>query len=208
MGSHQPRRIEVTQTKKAAEKAAEKAAVEAATKSGKSDAEEATDAIESSELRIEEDRRRLTIQGIGYLAGTIACLVLCFLGIDFGIQGLIWAYLGSLVAIAGAWFMLRPAMRLLGKLIRRTGVADFCQTELLVHVTSGKDDVIPYVRIRSARIVREDKAIRLLLSGGWVQHPSGLYYVGIDYPFQSELLDGVERSLRDELAAHHVKVEA
>lgn len=198
---HQPKRNEITQTKRAA--------VDAVAKPEGPDASaQAADAPESSELHIGEDGRRLALQGTGYLLGTIACLVLCFLGIDFGIQGLTWAYLGSLAAIAGAWFMLRPAMCLLGKLIRHTGVADFCATELLVHVTSGKDDVIPYGRIRSARIVREDRAIRLLLSGGWVQHPSGLYYVGVDYPFQPDLLDGVEASLRDELAAHHVRVEA
>ncbi|MCI1664822.1 MAG: hypothetical protein LKI25_00415 [Atopobiaceae bacterium] len=162
--------------------------------------------LDGVQLTIPEDRRRLALYAALDVFAVIGLLILMWLGLAFGSQGIIWAYLVSLLALAACWFTFRPCFKFVGKLMRHVGVCDFCADELVVHVTSKKDDVIPYGRIRDAQIVREPKAIRLLLTGEWVTHPAGVYYVGIAYPFQPELLDGLEAELRDVLKANHVKL--
>lgn len=86
-------------------------------------------------------------------------------------------------------------------------MVDFGERTMRIYADSDpkKAIVVPYRDIKSYKLIRQGKALRLLLSGDWVSHPSGFQLVDIDRPFMADTLDGLEGQVLDVLRSHHVK---
>ena len=59
--------------------------------------------------------------------------------------------------------------------------------------------------VKAYKLIRQGSALRLLLSGDWVAHPSGFHFVDINRPFMAGTLDALEEQILGILRAHHVK---
>ena len=64
---------------------------------------------------------------------------------------------------------------------------------------------VPYGDVKAYKLIRQGSALRLLLSGDWVAHPSGFHFVDINRPFMAGTLDALEEQILEILRAHHVK---
>ena len=60
-------------------------------------------------------------------------------------------------------------------------------------------------QIKSYKLIRQGKALRLLLEGAWVSHPSGFEFVDINRPFMSSTLDQIQEQIEQLMAQHKVK---
>lgn len=160
------------------------------------------------ELRIEEDRTRLLVCGLGLLLLVFAILLVAACAYVFAdTTGNIALLLIVVVAITAVWFISKRMGRMLGKLAANVGVCDFDANELTIYEKADitKAVVVPYKQIKGYSIVRQGSSLRLLLWGSWVTHPAGYEYVGITRPFMKDTLDGLEDQIEECMARHHVK---
>lgn len=160
------------------------------------------------ELRIEEDRTRLLVCGLGLLLLVFAILFVAACAYVFAdATGNIALLLIVIVAITAVWFISKRTGRMLGKLAANVGVCDFGANELTIYEKADitKAVVVPYKQIKGYSIVRQGSSLRLLLWGSWVTHPAGYEYVGITRPFMKDTLDGLEGQIEECMARHHVK---
>ena len=160
------------------------------------------------ELRIEEDRTRLLVCGLGLLLLVFAILFVAACAYVFAdATGNIALLLIVIVAITAVWFISKRMGRMLGKLAANVGVCDFGANELTIYEKADitKAVVVPYKQIKGYSIVRQGSSLRLLLWGSWVTHPAGYEYVGITRPFMKDTLDGLEGQIEECMALHHVK---
>lgn len=159
-------------------------------------------------LAVEEDRTRLALQGVGYL-------VLAFAGLFFVAGGIgatqiaqNVAYLALiLIGLPVAWFASKAMGRRFARLASHTHVVDFGRRDVFVYVKADpkKALVVPYADVKGYRLIRQGKALRLLLSGDWVSHPSGYQLVDINRPFAASTLDALEENIQDVMREHHVR---
>lgn len=160
------------------------------------------------ELRIEEDRTRLLVCGLGLLAFVFATLFAAVCAYALAdVTGNIALLLVVVVAITAVWFISKRMGRLLGKYAAHIGVCDFGASELTIYEKADvtKAVVVPYKQIKGYSIVRRGSSLRLLLWGEWVTHPAGYEYVGITRPFMKDTLDDLEGQIEECMARHHVK---
>ncbi|WP_343005793.1 MULTISPECIES: hypothetical protein [unclassified Collinsella] len=160
------------------------------------------------ELRIEEDRTRLLVCGLGLLVLVFAILLAAVCAYAFAdVTGNIALLLVVVVAITAVWFISKRMGRLLGKYAAHVGVCDFGASELTIYEKADvtKAVVIPYKQIKGYSTVRQGSSLRLLLWGSWVTHPAGYEYVGITRPFMKDTLDDLEGQIEECMARHHVK---
>lgn len=159
-------------------------------------------------LSVEEDRTRLAVQGAGFLAVALVSLfsVVAVWQIA-SMTGYVALLLLVILALTVAWFTSRAMGRRFSRLLQHTGVVDFGERTMRIYADSDpkKAIVVPYRDIKSYKLIRQGKALRLLLSGDWVSHPSGFHLVDIDRPFMADTLDGLEGQVLDVLRSHHVK---
>lgn len=158
-------------------------------------------------LAIEEDRTRLALQGVAYL-------LLAFLGLFLVAGGIGAAQISQnivylilvIVGLPVAWFASKAMGRRLGKLVSHTNVMDFGKRGVIIYEGPDQKKAISvsYRDIKNYKIVRHGKALRLLLAGTWVKHPSGLYFVDINRPFMESTLPGVEEEVRSIMREHRV----
>lgn len=160
------------------------------------------------ELRVEEDRTRLLVCGLGLLVLVFAILFAAVCAYAFAdVTGNIALLLVVVVAITAVWFISKRMGRLLGKYAAHVGVCDFGASELTIYEKADvtKAVVVPYKQIKGYSIVRQGLSLRLLLWGSWVTHPAGYEYVGITRPFMKDTLDDLEGQIEECMARHHVK---
>lgn len=160
------------------------------------------------ELRIEEDRTRLLVCGLGLLVLVFAILFAAVCAYALAdVTGNIALLLVVVVAITAVWFISKRMGRLLGKYAAHVGVCDFGTSELTIYEKAGvtKAVVVPYKQIKGYSIVHQGSSLRLLLWGSWVTHPAGYEYVGITRPFMKDTLDDLEGQIEECMARHHVK---
>lgn len=160
------------------------------------------------ELRIEEDRTRLLVCGLGLLVLVFATLFAAVCAYALAdVTGNIALLLVVVVAITAVWFISKRMGRLLGKYAAHVGVCDFGASELTIYEKADvtKAVVVPYKQIKGYSIVRQGSSLRLLLWGSWVNHPAGYEYVGITRPFMKDTLDDLEGQIEECMARHHVK---
>ena len=152
-------------------------------------------------LAVEEDRTRLLVQGIAYL-------LLAFFGL-FLVLGAIGAtqIAQNVAGLPVAWFSSKAMGRRLGKFARHVGVVDLCERGVRIYVSTDAKRAlsVPYGDVKAYKLIRQGSALRLLLSGDWVAHPSGFHFVDINRPFMAGTLDALEEQILGILRAHHVK---
>lgn len=158
-------------------------------------------------LSIEEDRKRLALQGTGLLLVVLAALFLAVGG--FGAAQITGNLLYLFMLIAGltvAWFCSVAMGKRFGRLFSNTKVAEFGEGFVRVYEKADPDKalVVSYKDIKNYKIIRQGKALRLLLAGDWVSHPSGFQLVDINRPFMADTLDAVEKQVKEVMRAHRV----
>ena len=159
-------------------------------------------------LEVEEDRARLLLQGVLYLLLAFFGLFLVLGGIGATQIAQNVAYLTLVVVgLPVAWFSSKAMGRRLGKFARHVGVVDLCERGVRIYVSTDAKRAlsVPYGDVKAYKLIRQGSALRLLLSGDWVAHPSGFHFVDINRPFMAGTLDALEEQILGILRAHHVK---
>ncbi len=163
---------------------------------------------DDAELCIEEDRTRLLTQSVLSLLLVFAIL---FAGVvAFGAAsytGMIALLLIFIAALTAVWFVSKRMGTMFARWSKKTPVCSFGHDALTIYVKADVDkaQVVAYKDIKSYACVRQGNAIRLLLWGNWVSHPSGYQYVGINRPFMANTLDDLEGQIDACMKKHHVK---
>jgi hypothetical protein len=159
-------------------------------------------------LEVLEDRTRLMVQGILYLLLTFAALALTFFfWVYANVSGNILGLVGVIAGLTITWFASQAMGKRFGRFASGIHVIDFGQKNVCIFVKSDKRKalVVPYTKIKSYKLIRQGKALRLLLEGAWVSHPSGFEFVDINRPFMSSTLDQIQEQIEQLMAQHKVK---
>lgn len=161
------------------------------------------------ELTVEEDRTRLALQSALLLVLNIALLGLAFVSwVAANVTGNVVLLIVIIFVLTAVWFCSRRMGRLFGKFFGKLPVMLFRERDLVIYEKADRKKalVVPYAKVKGYKVIRQGSSLRLLLWGDWVEHPSGVYYVGINRPFMKDTLDTVSDEIAGRMRAHHVKV--
>ena len=159
-------------------------------------------------LEVLEDRTRLMVQGILYLLMAFASLALTFFfWVYANVSGNILGLVGVIAGLTITWFASRAMGKRFSRFASGIHVIDFGQKNVCIFAKSDKRKalVVPYTKIKSYKLIRQGKALRLLLEGAWVSHPSGFEFVDINRPFMAATLDQIQEQIERLMAQHKVK---
>ena len=149
-------------------------------------------------LEVLEDRTRLMVQGILYLLLAFAALALTFFfWVYANVSGNILGLVGVIAGLTITWFASRAMGKRFSRFASGIHVIDFGQKNVFIFAKSDK--------IKSYKLIRQGKALRLLLEGAWVSHPSGFEFVDINRPFMAATLDQIQERIEQLMAQHKVK---
>ena len=161
------------------------------------------------ELTVEEDRTRLVLQSALLLVLNIALLGLAFVSwVAANVTGSVVLLIVIIFVLTAVWFCSRRMGRLFGKFFGKLPVMLFRERDLVIYEKADRKKalVVPYAKVKGYKVIRQGSSLRLLLWGDWVEHPSGVYYVGINRPFMKDTLDTVSDEIAGRMRAHRVKV--
>lgn len=161
------------------------------------------------ELTVEEDRTRLALQSALLLVLNIALLGLAFVSwVAANVTGNVVLLIVIIFVLTAVWFCSRRMGRLFGKFFGKLPVMLFRECDLVIYEKADRKKalVVPYAKVKGYKVIRQGSSLRLLLWGDWVEHPSGVYYVGISRPFMKDTLDTVSDEIAGRMRAHRVKV--
>lgn len=161
------------------------------------------------ELTVEEDRTRLILQSAALLVLNIALLALAFVcWVAANVTGNVVLLIVIIALLTAVWFCSKRMGRLFSKFFGRVPVALFRESDLVIYEKADRKKalVVPYAKVRGYKVIRQGSSLRLLLWGDWVEHPSGVYYVGINRPFMKDTLDALTDRIAERMRAHRVKV--
>ena len=159
-------------------------------------------------LEVLEDRTRLMVQGILYLLLAFAALALTFFfWVYANVSGNILGLVGVIAGLTITWFASRTMGKRFSRFASGIHVIDFGQKNVCIFAKSDKRKalVVPYTKIKSYKLIRQGKALRLLLEGAWVSHPSGFEFVDINRPFMTTTLNQIQEQIEQLMAQHKVK---
>ena len=161
------------------------------------------------ELTVEEDRTRLALQSALMLVLNIALLGLAFVSwVAANVTGNVVLLIVIIFVLTAVWFCSRRMGRLFGKFFGKLPVMLFRERDLVIYEKADRKKalVVSYAKVKGYKVIRQGSSLRLLLWGDWVEHPSGVYYVGINRPFMKDTLDTVSDEIAGRMRAHRVKV--
>lgn len=161
------------------------------------------------ELTVEEDRTRLALQSALLLVLNIALFGLAFVSwVAANVTGNVVLLIVIIFVLTAVWFCSRRMGRLFGKFFGKLPVVLFRERDLVIYEKADRKKafVVPYAKVKGYKVIRQGSSLRLLLWGDWVEHPSGVYYVGINRPFMKDTLDTVSDEIAGRMRAHRVKV--
>lgn len=161
------------------------------------------------ELTVEEDRTRLVLQSALLLVLNIALLGLAFVSwVAANVTGSVVLLIVIIFVLTAVWFCSRRMGRLFGKFFGKLPVMLFRERDLVIYEKADRKKalVVPYAKVKGYKVIRQGSSLCLLLWGDWVEHPSGVYYVGINRPFMKDTLDTVSDEIAGRMRAHRVKV--
>ena len=164
--------------------------------------------LPKDQLEVLEDRTRLMVQGILYLLLTFGSLALTFFfWVYANVSGNILGLVGVIAGLTVTWFASRAMGKRFSRFASGIHVIDFGQKNVCIFAKSDKRKalVVPYTKIKSYKLIRQGKALRLLLEGAWVSHPSGFEFVDINRPFMATTLDQIQEQIEQLMAQHKVK---
>lgn len=159
-------------------------------------------------LSVGEDRVRLLVQGVAFLLVVLVALFSVLVWWQLAnMTGNVAFLLLVIAALTVAWFVSRAMGRRLTRFFMHTDVIDFGERFVFIYGDADpkKATVVPYGEIRSFKLIRQGRALRLLLSGKWVSHPSGFLFVDINRPFMAGTLEGLEGQIREVMQNKRVK---
>lgn len=160
-------------------------------------------------LTVEEDRTRLALQSALLLVLNIALLGLAFVSwVAANVTGNVVLLIVIIFVLTAVWFCSRRMGRLFGKFFGKLPVMLFRERDLVIYEKADRKKalVVPYAKVKGYKVIRQGSSLRLLLWGDWVEHPSGVYYVGINRPFMKDTLDTVSDEIAGRMRVHRVKV--
>lgn len=161
------------------------------------------------ELTVEEDRTRLILQSAALLVLNIVLLALAFVcWVAANVTGNVVLLIVIIALLTAVWFCSKRMGRLFSKFFGKVPVALFRERDLVIYEKADRKKalVVPYAKVRGYKVIRQGSSLRLLLWGDWVEHPSGVYYVGINRPFMKDTLDALTDQIAERMRAHRVKV--
>lgn len=161
------------------------------------------------ELAVEEDRTRLILQSAALLVLNIVLLAVAFVcWVAANVTGNVVLLIVIIALLTAVWFCSKRMGRLFSKFFSRVPVALFRERDLVIYEKADRKKalVVPYAKVRGYKVIRQGSSLRLLLWGDWVEHPSGVYYVGINRPFMKGTLDALTDQIAERMRAHRVKV--
>lgn len=156
---------------------------------------------------VSEDRTRLLVTGVLYL-------LLAFVGLFLVAGGLGATQISQnvaymMLAIVGlplAWFTSKAMGRRFHRFASHVDVIDFGKHNVFIYDSADPEKAIAvsYKDIKNYKTIRQGRAVRLLLSGDWVSHPSGYKLIDINRPFMATTLDDVETNVKRVMREHRV----
>ena len=159
------------------------------------------------ELEVEEDRKRLLLQGLGLLVVSIALLFIA-LGAwaAANITGNVVLLIVLIFDLTAVWFVCKAMGKRLNRYVSHVHVVDFGRRNVFVYLKSDpkKALVLTYKDIKNYKLIRQGSSLRLLLAGDWVTHPSGFQLVDINRPFMKGTLDELSGQIASVMKAHRV----
>ena len=162
---------------------------------------------EEFELEVEEDRRRLMLQGLGLLVLSIALLFVA-LGAwaAANMTGNVVLLLVLIFDLTAVWFVCKAMGRRFNRYATRVHVVDFGRRSVFLYLKADpkRAQVVAYKDIKNYKLIRQGNSLRLLLAGSWVKHPSGYQLVDINRPFMKGTLDELESKIGSVMRAHRV----
>ena len=162
---------------------------------------------EEFELEVEEDRRRLLLQGLGMLVLSIALLFVA-LGAwaAANITGNVVLLLVLIFDLTAVWFVCKGMGKRFNRYVSHVHVVDFGKRSVFIYLKSDpkKAMVVSYRDIKNYKLIRQGSSLRLLLAGDWVRHPSGFQLVDINRPFMKDSIDGLQKDIAAVMKAHRV----
>ena len=163
---------------------------------------------ESFELEIEEDRARLMVQGLGMLVLNVALLFAAAgAWAAANVTGNVFLLIAVLIILAVVWFISKGMGWRVNRFVSGVHAVDFGSKDIFIYEKSDpkKALVVPYKNVRSYKCIRQGRSLRLLLSGDWVEHPSGFQLIDICRPFCSASLADVQSDVEGVMEAHCVR---
>lgn len=162
------------------------------------DAEKPEAPVAEPVLSVGEDRANLAVKGACYLVLDLVALgaTAAFLAAASFTGNPVFLLL-IVVGLTCAWFLSKAMGQRFGRLMSKTPAIDFCEKDVVLYPKADpkKRFSVTYKDIKNYKLIRQGKALRLLLSGEWVEHPSGFWLVDISRPFMADTLDDLERDI-------------
>lgn len=159
------------------------------------------------ELEVEEDRKRLILQGVGMLVLNVALLFVA-LGAwaAANITGNVLLLIVILALFTVVWFVSKGMGKRFNRFATKVHVVDFGPHDITIYEKADPEKalVVPYKKVKNYKCIRQGNSIRLLLAGDWVKHPSGFQLVDINRPFMASTLDGLQTDIAAVMKAHRV----
>jgi hypothetical protein len=159
------------------------------------------------ELSVPEDRKRLVVEGVGYLLLSLV-LLFAILGcwVAANVTGNVVLLIVILIIGAAVWFVCKAMGRRFNRFATKVNVVDFGQREVYIYQKSEpkKAIVVSYKDIKNYKLIRQGNSLRLLLAGDWVEHPSGFHLVDINRPFMKDTIDELQKQIVAVMKEHHV----
>lgn len=151
-------------------------------------------------LSVGEDRTNLAVKGTVYLVLDLLALgaTTLFLAAASFTGNPVFLLL-IVVGLTFAWFLSKAMGRRFNRLVSKTNAIDFYEKDVALYPKADpkKRLVVSYKDIKNYKLIRQGKALRLLLAGEWVEHPSGYWLVDINRPFMADTLDGLEEQISE-----------
>lgn len=159
------------------------------------------------ELEVEEDRKRLILQGVGMLVLNVALLFVA-LGAwaAANITGNVLLLIVILALFTVVWFVSKGMGKRFNRFATKVHVVDFGPRDIVIYEKADPEKalVVPYKKVKNYKCIRQGNSIRLLLAGDWVKHPSGFQLVDINRPFMASTLDSLQADIAAVMKAHRV----
>ncbi len=157
---------------------------------------------------IEEDRGYLLSYMALRLVGVFLALFFSFLMWVFANRsGNIIFLIAFIIGLTAAWFFAKGLGKKSGRFISRVPVVSFGEENIFIFETADKEYplIVSYGDIAAYKIIRQKNALRLLMKGKWVEHPSGFYLIDIQRPFMKTTLSDVQERIKDILQDNKIK---
>lgn len=154
-----------------------------------------------NEYAVLEDYKKLICYAVLHLLLTLCCLSLAV--ILYSME----SYLLMFFTVTIVWFSIKFMSQYTVRFFKKKPICEFKRDELVLHTLSPNEKTMAYKDIEDVKMKRTTTSIKLYVRGAGVEHPTGIYYIRIVYPFQKQRLDEVAQHISKCLRKQHVLIE-